>query len=201
MLAVLLASLAAAALVVLAMVFLGEYTKTRGRLLLTATSLAGFCTLALAPAALSQRDKFRLVSLLSLTAVGLGFLLVIVGTWATPSSDAYWKVASIVSIWAVYGFDLCWLLLLEPSRQWALLSWWAAAGAGGLVPVLAAIAIVAEIKATPFWWAVTLLVMILVVGSLAAPVFNRWRLPIRLTRFRAPIDPDEVNPDQDAGEE
>ena len=177
-LAVLLSSLAAAALVVVAMVLLGEYTKTRGRLLLTALSLAGFCVVALAPSALAQRDKYVLISAGGLVAAGLGFLLVTTGTWATPDSDAYWKAAGIVSVGAVSGSYLCWLLLFEAGRPPARAAWRIALVAAGLVLVLTCLGIGLEVKTAAFWWMVTGLTTAQLAGGLAVPALDRWALPL-----------------------
>ena len=182
----LLASLAAAALVVVAMALLGEYTKTRGRLLLTALSLAGFCLLALAPSALAQRDRYAALGVGGLAAACLGFFLVAAGTWATPAADAYWKATGIVSIGAVSGAHLCWLLLLGPRRLPARTAWWTAVVAASLVPVLTGVAIIVEIKAAPFWWVVSLVVIAQVGGGIAAPALNHLGFPrLRLPHWRA----------------
>jgi len=169
-----LASLAAAVLVVVAMALLGEYTKTRGRLLLTALSLAGFCFLALAPSALAQRDRFAFAGAVGMAAAGLGFLLVAVGTWATPGPDAYWKATSIVSVWAVSVAYLSWLLLLNPGRWPTRAARWIAGAAAGLVPVLATAAIIGEITIAPFWWVVSILVVLQIAGGLAVPAMEHW---------------------------
>ena len=174
--AVLLASLVAALLVVAAMSLLGEYTKTRGRLLLTALSLAGFCLLAVAPSALAQRPKHPFFGAAGLAASCLGYLLVAVGTWATPNSDAYWKATAILSIVAVSLSHLCWLLLLAPSPDssgLARVTWWAATRAAGLVPVLAGFAITVEIKAAPFWWVVAIIIIVQIAGGFAARILTR----------------------------
>lgn len=170
---VLLASLAAAALIVVAMAVLGEYTKTRGRLLLTAISLSGFCLLALAPSALSARPRRSLLGGAGLAAAGLGYLLLVIGTWTTPDSDAYWKSAGVVWVGAVFLSYACLLLLLEPEIWPARIAPWVAAGASGLVPALAAIAIIAEIKAAPFWWAVVIIIIVQVAWGVALLAFSR----------------------------
>lgn len=174
----LLASLAAAVLVVLAMALLGEYTKTRGRLLLTALSLGGFCLLALAPAALVQRDRYTLVGVAGMAAAALGFLLVSVGTWATPAPDAYWKSTGIVSVWAVSVAYLAWLLLLNPGRRLTRAAWRFAGAAAVLVPVLATAAIIGEITIPAFWWVVSVIVVLQIAAGLALPAMEVWGNPL-----------------------
>ncbi len=172
--AVLFASLAAAVLVVVAMVLLGEYTKTRGRLLLTALSLSGFCLLALPPSVLAQRGRYPLAGCAGLAAAGLGCLLVITGAWATPNSDAYWKAAGIVTIVAVSLSHLCWLLLLPPRVLVSRVAWWIATGAASLVPLLAGIGIIAEIKTSHFWWALVIIIIAQLGGGISSVALNRW---------------------------
>lgn len=174
-------SLAAAVLVVVAMVLLGEYTKTRGRLLLTALSLSGFSLLALPPSMLAHRGRYPLAGCAGLAAAGLGYLLVITGAWATPNSDAYWKAVGIVSIEAASLSHLCWLLLFSPRVLAARVAWWTAIGAANLLPVLAGIGIIAEIKTPSFWWAVVMIIIAQMGGGISGLVLDRWALcPSRL---------------------
>lgn len=171
---VLLLSLAAAGLVVLVMGVLGEYTKTLGRFLLTALSLSGMSLLALPPSALAQRHRHRYWGYAGVGIAWVAYLLVVGGTWVTPDSDAYWKAAGIAVIGAGSLSQLCWLLLMTPKNLMARAAWLTAGVAAGAVPVVAGIAIIVEIKSYPFWWAVTLIVIVQVLGGLAAPILNRW---------------------------
>ena len=158
----------------LVMAVLGEYTKTRGRVLLTALSLAGFCLLALPPAVLAGRGRYTGVAAAGVLASGLGFLLVAVGTWGTPNSDGFWKAAGIVSIGAVSGSYTCWVLLLRARRLAARIARWTALGAAGLALILTALAIIVEIREPSFWWAVALLIIAQLAGGLTAAAFHRW---------------------------
>ena len=171
-------------MVVVAMALLGEYTKTRGRLLLTALSLAVFCLLALAPSVLAQRDRYTFAGAVGMAAAGLGFLLVAVGTWATPDSDGFWKATGIVSVWAVSVAYISWLLLLNPRRWATRAARWIAVAVAGLVPVLATAAIIGEITIAAFWWLVSILIVLQIAGGLAVPAMELWvnPLPPRLRR-------------------
>ena len=171
---VLLASLVAAGLVVVVMAVLGEYTKTRGRLLFTALSLSGCSLLALAPSVLAQRTNYRYWGYAGVGIACVAYILIAGGIWSTPDSDAYWKAAGIASIGAGSLSQLCWLLLMTPNVFMARAAWLTAGGAAGSVPMLTGIAIIAEIKSAPFWWAVVVVVMVQVFGGLAAPILNRW---------------------------
>ena len=79
-----LGALVAALLVIVAMVLLGEYTKTRGRLLLNFLVLASFCLSAIPPSALLWRGRLLPVAWAGLAASGTGFILVATGIWFTP---------------------------------------------------------------------------------------------------------------------
>ena len=162
----LLGALAAALLVIVAMVLLGEYTKTRGRLLLTFLVLAPFCLSAIPPSALLQRGRLLPVAWTGLVASGAGFVLVAVGIWATPDPDAYWKTTAIVSIAAASTFQASWLLLLTPVRDFARLLLWAVMGVSLLAALLSVAGIIGEIRPAAYWWVVFMLVIAGVVGSL-----------------------------------
>lgn len=163
----LLGALAAALLVIVAMVLLGEYTKTRGRLLLTLLVLAPFCLSAIPPSALFRRERLLPVAWTGLVASGAGFVLVGTGIWITPDSDAYWRTAAIVSIAAASTFQASWLLLLTPIRTFALPLLWAVMGASLLAAVSSVAGIIGEIKPAPYWWVVFLLILAALVGSVA----------------------------------
>ena len=173
----LLASLAAAVLIVLAMVFLGEYTKTRGRLLFTALTLAGFCLLALPPSVLAWRGRYPKVAAGSTAVIGLGFLLVVGGMWATPDSDAFWKAVAIVSIAGVSGSHSCWVLLLRGRRSLTQVVQCSALGAASLALLLTGLAIIVEIREAGFWWAVVLLIIAQFAGGVFAAALDRWAFP------------------------
>ncbi len=162
-----LGALVAALLVIVAMVLLGEYTKTRGRLLLTFLVLASFCLSAIPSSALLQRGRLLPVAWTGLVASGGGFVLVAVGIWATPESDAYWQSAAIVSIAAASTFQASWLLLLTPVRAFARVLLWAVMGVSLLAALLSVAGIIGEIRPAAYWWVVFLLGISGVVGSLA----------------------------------
>ena len=167
-------SLAAAVLIALVMAVLGEYTKTRGRLLLTALSLAGFCVFGFPSAVLASRGRHTRLAALGVSAAALGFVLVVVGLWATPDSDAFWKAASIASIAAASIAYSCWVLSFRAQRLAARVAQYAALGVAVLVLFLTILAIIVEIRHAAFWWAVVLLIIAQVACVLAAAAPARW---------------------------
>ena len=167
-------SLAAGLLVLLVIAVLGEYTKTRGRLLLTALSLAGFCVLAFPSAVLAVRGRHPGLAVLGISTAALGLALVVIGLWATPDPDAFWKAASITSIAAASVAYCCWALSFRPQRLASQVAQYAALGVAALVLFLTALAIIVEIRESAFWWAVVLLIIAQALCALAAAAPARW---------------------------
>ena len=165
--------LAAAAVFGLAMLVLGHYSAILGRLLITALGLGLFASLALSPSIVSQRVWQRLqmpwLGPAGMVAPVLGLLLVTIGIWATPDSDAFWKAAAIVAILAV-GVSYCfWFLAYPPRIGLAQRLAWASMGAAASAGLLASAGVIFEIRFLPWWWAVSLLVLLMVAGCLAVP--------------------------------
>ena len=172
-----LGGLAATALVVLAMILLGEYTKTRGRWLGTALALSGYCMAALGPVALHGRGRYRPVATSGILFSLLGFALFTVGLWGTPDSDGYWKATAVSTLLALASAHVCWMLFLE--RPIALVAGMArtSALAASMLALLAGAGIIFELKVVPFWWVVALLGIGQVVTGVAAPIIHWWSSP------------------------
>ena len=165
--------LVATVLVVVVMVLLGEYTKTRGRWLGTALALSGYCIAALGPVALHGRGRYRPVATSGMLFSLLAFALFTVGLWATPDSDAYWKATAVCTLLSLASAHVCWMLILE--RPMALVYGMARASAlaASVLAILAGLGIIFEVKVSPFWWAVTLLGIGQVITGIAAPIIHK----------------------------
>ena len=181
-----LGGLAAAAVVVLAMILLGEYTKTRGRWLGTALALSGYCMAALGPVALHGRGRHRPLAASGMLFSLLAFALLAVGLWGTPNSDGYWKATSVSTLLALALAHVCWMLFLE--RPIALVSGIArtSALAASLLALLAGVGIIFEVKVVPFWWVVALLGIVQVITGVAAPI-TLWWSSLRGGSYPGPI--------------
>ena len=166
-------SLVAALLIIIGMVLLGEYTKTRGRLLLTVLVLGSFCWSALAPSLLYQRHRYRFLAVSGILVSLAGFAVVSTGIWATPDANAFWKAAAIVSILAAALFLVSLMLLPEPVRWLLRLLTWAVVAAVALGALLATLGIIFEVNVPAYWWAEFLVVVSIAVGGVAAAVLTR----------------------------
>lgn len=147
-----------------------EYTKTRGKLLLTAFLVGGYFLTMLAatgiPAA-GTRLWFRVVAQ-ALASVSL--LLLLLGLWGTPDSDPYWKAAALTTLLAL-GLVLSGLATragLGDSvvRVLAL----ASAVAAGLLTAMGAFGVALEVKNPLFWWAFGVLAFFWIADTSAIPV-------------------------------
>ncbi len=152
-----------AVLIVIAMIVLGEYTKTRGRFLLTALIFEGYFFCSLGPAWVAERRPESPVSRLALTAAAVALLLLLAGIWGTPNSDAFWKSTAIVTTLALV---LAYLAVVDVEVGRLARSFQVKAVA--VATVTACFGIAAGINWPPYWWVFTL-VFLVWVGALFVP--------------------------------
>ncbi len=158
--------MAASVLVLLAIILLGEYTRTRGQLLLTALVLAVDCLSALPSSALYHRGRWALLGVSGTLTAGACFGLVVLGIWLTPSPDAYWKAAAIASVLAATTFFASLCVQID-GRQTAffrivlLLS----LGAVILASLMSVCGILFEVTAAPHWWTMVLAMLAVALGA------------------------------------
>ena len=172
--AALLLSLLAALAVVAFMVGTLEYTKMRGRLLLTALLVAGYFLTTLVATATPKDGAMRWLFVAILAWATLALFLLLLGLWATPDSDEFWKSAAGITTLA-FGMSFAGLALglgsdVKPARILAQLS----AILAALMTAMTVLGIAAEISAALYWWAFGLLVVCWL-GACAALVALRFR--------------------------
>ena len=146
-----------------------EYTKTRGKLLLTALLVGGYFVTMLAATGIPTagiRQWLRVAA--QCLATGAVFLLLL-GLWGTPDSDAYWKAAAVVTLVTIglvcSGVATRAGLGDAVVRGFALTS----ATAAGLLTLMTALGIALEIRLPLYWWVFGLLVVLWLVASAAIP--------------------------------
>ena len=168
-----LGALAAAFLVIVAIAFLGEYTKVRGQLLLTFLVLSPFCLSAIPPSALLRIGRFQLVGWVGLLTGGIGFMLVATGIWVTPDADAFWKTAAIASIASAALFMASWMLLMTTAKPLVIRLVRTVMATTALAASLAVVGIIGEIKLAAYWWPVILLLSVPALGALVLLTADR----------------------------
>ena len=144
----------AAVLIVIAIVVVGEYTKTRGRFLLSALMLEGYFFCSLAPIWVTDRRPESMVSRVAIGAAVMALLLLLIGLWGTPNSDAFWKSTAIVTILALV---LAFLAVVDSEAGRLSIS--VQAKAVGLATLIGCVGIAAGINWPPYWWVFTLAVI------------------------------------------
>ena len=170
----LLSVLAAVAVVAFAIGTL-EYTKTRGKLLLTALLVAGFF-LTLAGATAMPRSGpgpwFRPAAI-GLAATAL--LLMVIGLWGTPDSNAFWKATAIVTLVAM-GLVAAGQALSRSGRGRAVrVLAVSSASLSTLLTAMAALGIALEIAAVAYWWVFGLAVAGWLAVGVAIALVGYWR--------------------------
>ena len=155
-----------AVLIVIAMVILGEYTKTRGRFLLTALILEGYFFASLGPAWVADRRPDSRVAKAALVAAAAALLTLLTGIWGTPNSDAFWKSAAIIT---TLGLVLSYFAVVDvrPGR----LAQSFPVRAIAVATVILCLGIAGGINWPPYWWVFTLALLVWG-GSLLVPVIT-----------------------------
>ena len=144
-----------AVLIVIAIVVLGEYTKTRGRFLLTALILEGYFFASLGPAwAAERRPDSRAARLALVTAVA-ALLMLLVGIWGTPNSDAFWKSTAIIT---ALGLVLSYAAVVD--AQQGRLSRSFQVKVIAFAAVVLCVGIAGGINWPPYWWVFTLAALV-----------------------------------------
>ena len=175
--AALLLSLLAALAVVAFMVGTLEYTKMRGRLLLTALMVAGYFVTTLVATGTPKSGPMRWLFVAILAWATLALFLLLLGLWATPDSNEFWKAAAGITFLAL-GLSFAGLALglgsgVRPARALA----WASATLAILMTAMTVPGIVLEIRVVPYWWTFGLLVVCWLGASMTLVVlrFRRRR--------------------------
>ena len=143
-----------AVLIVIAIVVVGEYTKTRGRFLLSALMVEGYFFCSLGPIWVAERRPESMVSRVAIGAAVAALLLLLIGLWGTPDSDAFWKSTAIVTILALV---LAFLAVVDSEAGRLSIS--VQAKAVGLATLIGCVGIAAGINWPPYWWVFTLAVI------------------------------------------
>ena len=156
-------SFVGALLIVITIIVIGEYTKTRGRILLTAVVLMAYFFTSMAPAWSASRRPDSRVGQVALLAAFVALLTLLTGIWGTPNSDAFWKSASIITILGLVSSYVA-VVDAEPGRLSGSLS----VKGVVLATAIACVGIANGINWPLYWWVFTLATLAWV-GSMLIP--------------------------------
>ena len=173
--AALLLSLLAALAVTAFMVGTLEYTKTRGRLLLTALMTAGyFLTMIVAAGTPKEGVAGRLYAA-TFGFATLALLLLLAELWVTPGSDGFWRAAAGVAFLALgMSFAGLALGLGAGGRGARALAWASVLMAAGLT-AMTVLGIAAGIGMAAYWWGFGILAVCWLATSMALAATRLWR--------------------------
>lgn len=164
-------------LIVIAVIVLGEYTKTRGRFLLTAFLLAAYFFTSMAPAWTAEHRPESRVAPIALVAATTAVMILLIGVWGTPNSDAFWKSAAIITTLAIV---LSYASVVDagpgPGRLFRNFS----VKLLGMATLIVCVGIAGGIKWPPYWWTFTLAVLVWVVFLIVSITSSMIRRSQRL---------------------
>ncbi len=146
-----LAVLAAIAVVAFAIGTL-EYTKTRGKLLLTALLVAGFFMTLVGATAMPRSGPGPWFRPAAIGAASTALFLMVIGLWGTPDSNPFWRATAAVTVVAM-GLVAAGQALSRTGQGKAAQALAAASAAlSALLTVMAVLGIVLGIAAVAYWW-------------------------------------------------
>ena len=158
-------SLLAAVVVVAFIVGTLEYTKMRGRLLLSALMVAGYFLTTLAATGTPKDGAMRWLYAAMLGFATIALLLLLAGLWITPNADDFWRAAGGVTLLAL-GMSLAGLTLgLGSTLPRARIPAWALAALASILTAMTIAGIAFGIGAAAYWWAFSLLALLWLTGS------------------------------------
>ncbi len=129
-----------------------EYTKTRGKLLLTALLVAGYFLTMLASTPIPRAGAGQWLRAAALIAATLALLLMLLGLWGAPDSDTFWKATAIITVLAMGVVVVGVTLPRESPRRVAGIVSIVTAGASAALALLGIAGIVWEIGSPVYWW-------------------------------------------------
>ena len=120
-------------------VLVPDFGELQAKILGTSASLSGASILVLACTPAWERRLYPPVPLVGVAATLLGFTLIVIGIWAEPSAEGYWKTMGTALFVAGWGALVSLLALapLVPRHRWTFLA------AAGLTLLLASLGVVA----------------------------------------------------------
>ena len=136
-----------------------EYTKTRGKLLLTALLVAGYFVTLLAATPIPRAGAGQWLRTAAVTLASVALLLMVLGLWGAPDSSAFWKATAIVTVLAMGVVAAGVSLPGERPGRMGLALGMPTAGLAGVLALMGIVGIAVEIKAPVYWWIFGLLAL------------------------------------------
>lgn len=152
-----------------------EYTKTRGKLLLTALLVAGFFVTLVGATAMPRSGPGPWFRPAAIGVAVAALLLMLVGLWGTPDSNAFWKATAGVTVLALGLVAAGQALSRAHASGMVRAAMLLAASLSVVLTVMAILAIALEIAAVVYWWAFGLSVVAWMLAVATGVVASRLR--------------------------
>ena len=143
--------------------------------MLTAFLLAAYFFTSMAPAWTAEHRPESRVAPIALVAATTADMILLIGVWGTPNSDAFWKSAAIIT---TLGMVLSYVSVVGagPGRLFRNFS----VKLLGMATLFICIGIAGGIKWPPYWWTFTLVVLVWVVFVIVSMTSSMIRRSQRL---------------------
>lgn len=152
-----------------------EYTKTRGKLLLTALLVAGFFMTLVGATAMPRSGPGPWFRPAAIGAASTALLLMVIGLWGTPDSNAFWKATAAVTVVAMGLVAVGQALSRAGPGKAAQALAAASAALAALLAVMAVLGIALGIAAAAYWWVFGLAAASWMIASAGGLVVGWWR--------------------------
>lgn len=164
--------LSISALMAIATVLAGSFGWVEVRVLLT-TFVISACSIAcMACAAFAQLTGRVAVASLAGVLCLASSVLVLVGAWGEPNSDAFWKMTFISNVLAISSVHAMLLAMgrLAPEHRWVAVSGGLCIG---LLALMLCVAILQEITEVNYYKLVAVVAIMVALATLAVPILHR----------------------------
>ena len=137
--------------------------------------VAGYFLTTLIATATPKEGKTRWFFAVTLAWATLALFFLLLGLWAAPDSNEFWKSAAGITFLAL-GMSFAGLSLgLGSGVKSVRILAWLSAILAALLTVMTVLGIVLEIGAAPYWWAYVLTAMCWLGASVALVTLRFWR--------------------------
>ncbi len=150
-----------------------EYTKTRGKLLLTALLVAGFFVTLVGATAMPRSGPGPWFRPAAIGVAVSALLLMVIGLWGTPDSNAFWKATAGVTVLAMGLVAAGQALSRAGGSRAVRVAGVLSASLAALLTVMAVMGIALVIGAAAYWWAFGLAAVGWVIASCAGLFLGR----------------------------
>ena len=152
-----------------------EYTKTRGKLLLTALLVAGFFLTMVGATAMPRSGPGPWLRPAAIGAASTALLLMVAGLWGTPDSNPFWKATAAVTVVALGLVAAGQALSRAGDTRTVRVLATSSAALAALLTAMAVVGIALETAAIVYWWVFGIAAVGWVLAGVGGLAAGWWR--------------------------